>query len=128
MHTLLGVVLIAHGLITVAISAGSFAPSTRIPNPAWLNWWAPELGQSWLLPRIGWVGGLLWLVAGLLLLGAGLAFFGFLLPNAWWPPAAIAGAGIALVTLVIFFHPYYVLAVGLNLYILYLGLRPDAAP
>ena len=125
MHIVFGVVLILHGLITLAISAGSFAPKANIPNPDWLRWWPSQLGQSWILPGIGWPGGLIWLLAGLLLLGAGLGFFGFLIPVAWWIPLAIAGATLGLIALILYFHPYYLLAVLLNIGILWVAL--DAA-
>jgi hypothetical protein len=124
-------VLILHGLITLAISAGTFAPPGNIPNPNWLRWWPSQLGESWMFPRIGWLGGVIWLVAGLLLLGAGLAFFGFLVPVSWWIPLAIAGASIGLVVLILYFHPYYLLGVLLNICILWVALdaalRPDSS-
>jgi hypothetical protein len=131
MHILLGIVLILHGLITLAISAGTFAPRGNIPNPDWLRWWPSELGRSWIFPGIGWPGGVIWLVAGLLLLGAGLAFFGFLVPVAWWIPLAIGGASVGLVALILYFHPYYLLGVLLNVCILWVALdaalRPDSS-
>lgn len=122
MHTLFAIVLIVHGLITVAIAAGSFAPSGNIPNPNWLRWWPHQLGRSWLIPGIGWWGGLIWLVAGLLLVGAGLGVFGFIIPTTAWAPWAIGGTILSLVALLLYFHPYYVLAVLLNLGILWIAL------
>lgn len=125
MHTLFAIVLVVHGLITVGISAGSFAPTANLPNPAWLRWWPHQLGRSWLIPGIGWWGGLIWLAAGLLLLGAGLGVFGFIVPVSWWIPCALGGTIISLVALLLYFHPYYVLAVILNIGILWIAL--DAA-
>ena len=123
MHILFGILLILHGLITLAISAGSFAPQAFEPGLAAVV--AIQLGQSWIFPGMGWPGGVIWLVSGLLLLGAGLGFFGFLVPVAWWIPLAIAGAIVGLVALILYFHPYYVLAVLLNVGILWVAL--DAA-
>jgi hypothetical protein len=131
MHIVFGIALIVHALITLAIAAGSFAPQGNIPNPDWLRWWPSQLGQSWILPGIGWRGGLLWLVAGVLLLGAGLGFFGFLIPLAWWIPLAIAGATLGLIALILYLHPYYLLGVLLNIGILWVALdavlRPDSS-
>jgi hypothetical protein len=131
MHIILGIVLILHGLITLAISAGSFTPQGKIPNPHWLRWWPSQLGQSWIFPGIGWPGGLIWLLAGLLLLGAGLGFFGFVIPVAWWIPLAIAGAILGLIALILYFHPYYLLGLLLNIGILWVAvdaaLRPDSS-
>ena len=126
MRTLFGIVLIAHGLVTMAIAAGSFAPAGNMPNPDWLRWWPHQLGRSWVSPSIGWWGGLLWLVAGLLLLGAGLGFFGFLIPATWWSSLAIGGTIISMVALIVYFHPYYVLAILLNLGILWIALDHDS--
>lgn len=131
MHIVFGIVLILHGLITLAISAGSFAPPSNIPNPNWLRWWPAQLGQSWIFPGMGWPGGVIWLAAGLLLLGAGLGFFGFLVPVAWWIPLTIAGASLGLVALILYFHPYYLLGVLLNIGFLWVALdaalRPDSS-
>ena len=74
---------------------------------------------------MGWPGGVIWLAAGLLLLGAGLGFFGFLVPVAWWIPLTIAGACLGLVALILYFHPYYLLGVLLNVGFLWVAL--DAA-
>lgn len=131
MHIVFGIVLILHGLITLAISAGSFAPPSNIPNPNWLRRWPAQLGQSWIFPGMGWLGGVIWLAAGLLLLGAGLGFFGFLVPVAWWIPLTIAGASLGLVALILYFHPYYLLGVLLNIGFLWVALdaalRPDSS-
>ena len=125
MHTVFGIVLIMHGLITLAISAGTFAPPGNIPNPDWLRWWPSQLGQSWIFPGMGWPGAVIWFAAGLLLLGAGLGFFGFLIPIAWWIPLTIAGASLGLVALILYAHPYYLLGVLVNVGFLWVAL--DAA-
>lgn len=133
MHTVFGVFLILHGLITAAISSGTLAGGAGVPNPNWLRWWVTPLGGSWLFSSLGWsggamslVGGVVWLVGGLLLIGAGLGFLGIVVPGSWWTTLALAGAGVSLLALVLYFHPYYLLAVVLNLAILYIALRPDS--
>lgn len=125
MHVVFGVLLIVHGLITAAISAGSFTTSADMPNPAWLQWWPTQLGRSWIAPELGWPGGLLWLLAGVLLVGAGLGFLGILIP--WWSPLAVVGAVLALIAIVVYFHPYYILAAAINIAILWIALHPDSS-
>lgn len=129
MHVIFGILLILHGVITLAISGGTFAPTADIPNPRWLGWWPTQLGTSWI-PGLGWLGGATWLVAGILLLGAGLGFFGFQIPVSWWVPLAICGAIVGLIALVLYFHPYYVPAVIINGVVLWIGLalalNPDS--
>ncbi len=118
MRTWVGLLLLAHGLITVGISAGSFAGGEGVPNPAWLSWWPRALGQSWLPARFGVLGGLLWLAGGLLLIAAGLGLFGIVIPATWWRGLAIGGAAISLVALLLYAHPYYLLGIALNVGIL----------
>jgi hypothetical protein len=59
-----------------------------------------------------------WTVAGLALLGAGLGLFGVPGLERVWQPLAMAGAGVSLAALLLYFHPVYVLALGINLAIL----------
>jgi hypothetical protein len=131
--------LVVHGLITAAIGVGSLAGGPGAANPAWLSWWPTALGRSWLLDALplgagaARLGGALWIVAGLGLIAAGLGLFGTPLLHAGWPALALAGAALGLAALVLYFHPFYVLAVLLNAAILVgvLGLlRPGsgAAP
>jgi hypothetical protein len=126
MKLLLALLLIVHGLIVAAQSAGSFRPGSSIPNPSWLTWWPTNLGESWLLTRLGLertaiegFGGLLWLVGGIALVVAGLGVLGILVPAEWWRPLAIAGAAVSLfMLLVIYPHPFFVLGMGASLVIL----------
>jgi hypothetical protein len=50
-HAVVGVVLVAHGLITTMIGFGSMTSpnSAAMPAPSWLAWWPGTLGRSWLL-------------------------------------------------------------------------------
>ena len=124
---LIAAVLILHGLIVAAQSAGSFGPtpSSGLQNPAWVSWWPTNLGRSWLLSWLGlertpitWIGGLLWLAGGIALVAAGLGVFGFVIPTDWWRGLAIAGAAISLFMLVVYLHPIAILGTGLSVVIL----------
>ena len=125
MNTLIAVLLIVHGLITSAQSAGSFSPGAGIPNPSWLSWWPTGLGQSWLFSRPGLehsflipLGGLLYLVAGLALVAAGLGLLGWIVPTAWWPVLALVGAGLSLFMLLVYLHPFYLIGIAASLAVL----------
>ncbi len=125
MRIAVGLILLVHGLITVAIATGSFARGPGVPNPGWLSWWPSALGRSWLLDGLGLestaaatAGALLWLVGGLALVAAGLGVFGLLVPVAWWRGLAIGGAVVSLLALLLYLHPYYVLGIGINAAIL----------
>ena len=126
MKLLIGVLLIIHGLIVAAISAGSMNPSSGLQNPSWLGWWPTNLGQSWLLSSTGLESShivirflnLFTLAGGIALVAAGLGVLGFLIPAGWWPALAVAGAAISLCFLVIYLHPLYAIGISLNVAIL----------
>lgn len=114
----IGILLIVHGLIVGAQAFGDFGgkPGVGVDNPSWLSWWPTNLGQSWLLTSLRieggvvlWLVGLLWLVAMVCLVVAGFGVMGALVPEAWWPMLAVAGAAISLFLLLLFFHPFFVL-------------------
>lgn len=125
MRIFVGILLLLHGLITMAQSGGSFKPTTGPVNPAWLNWWPAQLGQSWLFPRLGLeqsvggtLAGLLWLAAGAALAAAGLGLLGFIIPTAWWRVLAGVGAGLSLLLFIVYAHPFFAVGIGANLAIL----------
>jgi hypothetical protein len=119
MKILLACLLIVHGLIVAAQSAGSLAHSAPLANPTWLRWWPTALGQSWLWAGLRAKGsvletidGVIWLVSGLALAAAGLGLLGVLIPPVWWRPLAFAGGVASLGMLLLYFHP--LLGVGLT--------------
>ncbi len=57
------------------------------------------------------IGNGLWLVAGLALLAAGLGWLGVPALSGVWQPLALGGAAVGLVALALFFHPFYLVAV-----------------
>jgi hypothetical protein len=122
---LIGGMLIVHGLIVAAQSPGAFRGGEPLANPSWLKWWPTALGQSWLLAGLGleqtvaaWLAGVLWLIGGVALLVAGLGVFGVLVPQDWWRTLAVGGAGISLLMLLFYLHPFYGIGTGLSAAIL----------
>jgi hypothetical protein len=125
MKLLISILLILHGLIVAAQAAGSFGASipSEVPNPAFVSWWPMNMGRSWLFSALGLerslaayrIGGLLWLAGGLALMAAGLGVAGFLIPTAWWRDLAVAGGGISLLMLAIYFHPLMIIGTASSL-------------
>lgn len=92
MRIVVGALLLVHGLVTAAQSAGYFSTSGRgATNPGWLTWWPAALGESWLPALRGIhrsavvdsIAGILWLVAGVALIAGALGLFGFLVPPSY---------------------------------------------
>ena len=125
MKILIAILLILHGLIVAAQAGGSFKSGEGVANPAWLNWWPANLGQSWLLSRLGLeatpaaaFGGVLYVIAGAALIAAGLGMLNVVIPMTWWPSLAAIGAIVSLLMLVTYLHPFYVIGLGASLAVL----------
>jgi hypothetical protein len=121
MQMFVGVLIALHGLITLAIGgvAASGAPTSaemsRLPGA---GWYPVPLGESWLLRgQASQVGGVIWVVAGIGLLLTAAPMFGFVLPGAWRQVALIS-AVLGLAGLAVYFHPYYVIGIAMNLAII----------
>ncbi len=123
---------LVHGLITIGSGVGAVVDGGRkawadpgLANAAWLSWWPINLGRSWLVdaaelgPTGYAVGGLIWLASGVAFALAGLGLFGVVpgLTGAW-QPLALAGGGFGLAAVVLFLHPWYAIALLINLAVL----------
>jgi hypothetical protein len=125
-HAVVGIVLVAHGLITTMIGFGSMSNpgSAAIPNPSWLGWWPGTLGRSWAFDALhlgsgpALIGGLLWLAAGLALVGAGLGWLGVSAVSGQWQLLALGGAALGIAALALYFHPFYLVAIVMDLVII----------
>jgi hypothetical protein len=123
--------LVAHGLITSLIGAGGIASPTSpaLTMPSWLGWWPGPFGRSWLFDAVGLgpgalvVGSLVWLAAGLALVGAGLGWLGIPGLSAAWQSLALAGALVGLASLALYFHPFYLVAIVIDVAIVVLISR-----
>jgi hypothetical protein len=124
-HAVVGIVLVAHGLITTMIGFGSMTNpgSAAMPSPSWLGWWPGTLGRSWAFDALNLgsgpavIGGLLWLAAGLALVGAGLGWLGVSVVSNQWQMLALVGAVLGLTALALYFHPFYVVAIVIDVVI-----------
>ena len=129
-HAVVGIVLVAHGLITTMIGFGSMSnpTSAAMPTPSWLGWWPGTLGRSWAFDALNLgsgpalIGGLLWLAAGLALVGAGLGWLGVSVVSNQWQMLALVGAVLGLAALALYFHPFYVVAIVIDVVIVVIGL------
>ncbi len=120
--------VVAHGLITTMIGFGGVtkpdAPAMALP--AWFGWWPGPFGRSWLIDALHLGSGAsmiaygLWLAAGLALVGAGLGWLGVPALSGVWQPLALSGAAVGLVALALFFHPFYLVAVLIDMAIVVL--------
>jgi len=125
-HAVVGIVLVVHGLITTMIGFGSMSnpSSAAMPAPSWLSWWPGTLGRSWAFDALDlgsgstMIGGLLWVVAGLALVGAGLGWLGVSVVSDQWQTLGLVGAVLGLAALALYFHPFYVIAIVINVVIL----------
>jgi general stress protein CsbA len=125
-HAVVGIVLVAHGLITTMIGFGSMSSPTAaaMPTPSWLGWWPGTLGRSWAFDALNLgsgpalIGGLLWLAAGLALVGAGLGWLGVSVVSNQWQALALVGAVLGLAALALYFHPFYLVAIVIDVVIL----------
>ena len=124
-HVVVGIVLVAHGLITTMIGFGSMSnpTSAAMPTPSWLGWWPGTLGRSWAFDALNLgsgpalIGGLLWLAAGLALVGAGLGWLGVAVVGDQWQMLALVGAVLGLAALALYFHPFYIVAIVIDVLI-----------
>jgi hypothetical protein len=127
-HAVVAAFLVGHGLITTAIGFGTVAGpnSAAMATPPWMAWWPGPFGRSWLLEALhvgngpAMLGGLVWLVAGLALVAGGLGWFGVSGLHEMRITLLVGGAALSLLALALYFHPSFLVAVGINLAILVL--------
>jgi hypothetical protein len=128
---LIPLILLGHGLIVAAQSLGSFGSiASRPANPAWLRWWPTRLGQSWFLAHFKLEGtlmdkifGLLWLASGLCIIAAAWGMLGLIIPNALSSSLAIYGATASLILLLLYFHPFFIIGILVDVTVLVVLLQ-----
>ena len=128
MRIVIGLLLLIHGLIHVAIYSASLSGAAAASGQE-----AFKLAHSWALGPWGFsgaslriVGTPLWIVAGVGFALAGLAVL-HVLPMAWWQGLAVAGAVASLLLIAIFWHPWLAVAVAADALVL-VGLLAGRVP
>jgi len=118
MKIILGVLLVAHGLVHVGLAA---APNPADPDTKPLAFFT-TVDRSWLFSRIGmtpnsvkWIGLILVGLAtlGFILAGIGILSSGGL--NTIWRPCAAFSSVISLLLLVLFWHPWLPVGILIDL-------------
>jgi hypothetical protein len=119
--------LVAHA----AIHSGFVSPR---PVAAGGPPWPFDLGRSWALAPLG-VGPDITRLLGIALVavtigGFGLAAIGALgvAPTSLWAAGTVAGAVASIALLLLFFHPWLVLGIAVDLGLLWVVLMSDWAP
>jgi hypothetical protein len=114
--------LLAHGLIHTGYI--SPRPAATAGGPPWPF----DLGHSWLLGQLG-MGGELTRMLGIALVAATMAGFALAAlaaagigPAGLWAPSLTLGAVASLGALVLYFHPFLVLGIAIDLVILWAAL------
>lgn len=128
MNVLLAAFLAAHGLIHVSYLAP--APPRTAGGPEWPF----EVTHSWLVTSLGLdvaavrpLATVLVVVTIAALLGAAAVTLGWLLSSLWLP-LLVVGTVASLVTLCLFFHPWLVVGIAIDLVLLWATLVAGWAP
>ena len=104
-RTLIGLLLVAHGLVTVAMWAPRYpaAPRGQIqpPDPA----------HSWIFGDVRMFSLVFGVTVGLVLAVAGI---GFLMHQTWWPPVAVGAGTASLLLFGVFFTPWWVIGIAIS--------------
>lgn len=111
-RTLIGLFIIAHGLVHPILAAAP-APAAGGAQSIAGSFWT----QSWLFGRGSAAKAALYVftsITALALLAAGLSLL-HVLPGAWAPALWAYGAALSLATLILFWHPWLVLGIAIDL-------------
>jgi hypothetical protein len=129
MRIVLGLLLVAHA--TIHLGYVSPAPPRTAGGPEWPFVMSRSPLVTWLgvgqgpVQALG-IGLVCLTVVGLV--GAALAAIGFVVPQAWWPYLAVTGSAASLAVLMLFFHPWLLVGVGIDLGLLYMALIAGWTP
>jgi hypothetical protein len=109
LRVLLGAFIVAHGLLTALIWAGS--PKAESPFRA---------THSWLLGEARPLAVVVALVAAA---GFVLAGVGVIADQAWWAVTGIGAGAVALLLMTLFFNPWLLAGIAISAGILYAGFQ-----
>jgi len=121
LKTLIAIFLIAHGLVHAGLAA---APNPNEPDTK-PGAFFTSINRSWLPPKleidaviVQWIGIILVAFATLGFVLAGLGIFGVTGLNEIWRTVAVVSAGVSLLLLVLFWHPWLIVGVLIDISIL----------
>ena len=110
----IGLFLLAHGLIHVAIYAPPTAADAPFdPGHSWLSSGARQARP--LLLTFAYASAAAFTVAGIALFAK----------QDWWRPAAIVGAALSLLLLALFFNPWITVGVAINVTVIFVLVQTD---
>ena len=114
LRTLIGLLLVAHGLVTVAIWGPTYpaVPKGQLQPP--------NAAHSWILGDVRFFSLVLGVAVGLTLAIAG---FGFLTHQSWWPVSAIGAGGASLLLFAVFFTPWWTVGIAISTGLIIAGMR-----
>ncbi|MEA3335069.1 MAG: hypothetical protein U9R25_04115 [Chloroflexota bacterium] len=115
---LFAIFLIAHGLVHAGLAA---APNPADPNEK-PGAFFTTVERSWLLPRLGlsvtavqWIGIILVVLTTFGFVLAGLGVLGVPGPNTIWRTVAVVSSYLSLLLLILFWHPWLVMGVLIDI-------------
>ena len=133
MNYLIALFLAAHGLLHASYLTP--APATTPGGPEWPF----HMSRSWAVTVVGIDAGIVRAIGAVLVvlvvIGfalAGLSWLGWIVSSGWWAPLAGASAIASILILALFFHPWIVLGIAIDVGILWLvvgaGVTATASP
>ena len=128
MKTIVAIFLILHGLVHAILA--------MVPNPDSADpVFATFFSRSWLLSGLGLsesaakpMAIILAAMATIGFIAAGLGLLDILVPFDWWRTLAIASAVVSLLLLLLFWHPYVIVGVVIDVVILFGLIFTDWTP
>jgi hypothetical protein len=112
-RTLLGLFVMAHGLLTILIWS---------PRPQGAKAAPPmDTSHSWLFGDARRLAVGLAVVAGVAITAGGV---GFLANQPWWPMTMLAGGLVSLLLFLLFFTPWWTAAIAISAALVVAALRP----
>jgi hypothetical protein len=115
-RTVFGVLVVAHGLLTIVIWT---------PNPRTLTGDAPmDTSHSWLLGDARTVSLGLAVIAGFVIAAAGV---GILAHQEWWTAAGVLGGVLSLVLFGLFLTPWWAAAIAISTALIVVAMRDGIA-
>ena len=125
LRIIFGVFLIAHGLMTMSLATVPVAAPGALHTPFFPAWWRTNVDSTWPVARLGLsdafvrtTGWVLWLTIMILFVAAGAGLLGIPCLDSLWQPLAAIGAGFSLLLLGFYWHPWLILGVLINIFIL----------